>query len=191
MNRIMPTNSSLTLSCIHRDVRTINILLNENLHAKLANFGLSKSFETDGDTHVPMVNIIGTLDIWISSDCLCKFINHLQNFCLSNTIVVFMIDNDATNFENKIDINLWNCLNGNLIKNNYNIDWLAGTLLRTSWQKKSDVYNFGVFLLKIIACLRDRKIQGKHSRESMGKFHGCSRGYQNYCWSQVAGHFQH
>ena len=61
MNRIMQTNSSLTLSCIHRDVRTINILLNENLHAKLANSSLSKSFQTDGDTHVSTVNVIGTV----------------------------------------------------------------------------------------------------------------------------------
>ena len=56
----MRTNSSLTLSCIHRDVRTTNILLKENLHAKLANFGLCKSFQTDGDTHVSTVNVIGT-----------------------------------------------------------------------------------------------------------------------------------
>ncbi|KAG2722805.1 hypothetical protein I3760_02G143300 [Carya illinoinensis] len=44
---------------VHRDVKTTNILLNENLQAKLANFGLSKIFPSDGDTHVSTV-VAGT-----------------------------------------------------------------------------------------------------------------------------------
>ncbi|KAB1218477.1 hypothetical protein CJ030_MR3G026357 [Morella rubra] len=44
---------------VHRDVKRTNILLNETFQAKLADFGMSKIFPTDGGTHVTTV-VAGT-----------------------------------------------------------------------------------------------------------------------------------
>ncbi|KAH0855143.1 hypothetical protein HID58_020460 [Brassica napus] len=44
---------------VHRDIKTTNILLNEKLQAKLADFGLSRSFPLGTETHVSTV-VAGT-----------------------------------------------------------------------------------------------------------------------------------
>ncbi|KAJ7963127.1 protein kinase family protein [Quillaja saponaria] len=44
---------------VHRDVKCTNILLNKNFQAKLADFGLSRIFPTDGGTHVSTI-VAGT-----------------------------------------------------------------------------------------------------------------------------------
>ncbi|XP_065004375.1 probable LRR receptor-like serine/threonine-protein kinase At5g59680 [Musa acuminata AAA Group] len=45
---------------IHRDVKSSNILLSEELEAKIGDFGLSKSFHSDEQTYVSTGTVVGT-----------------------------------------------------------------------------------------------------------------------------------
>lgn len=49
---------------VHRDVKPTNILLNEKLQAKMADFGLSRSFSVEGSGQISTVvaGSIGYLD---------------------------------------------------------------------------------------------------------------------------------
>ena len=88
-------------------MKTTNILLNENFHAKIADFGLSKIFPADGGTYVSTFSVAGTLGTSIPSEYffnLRLFLSFKIHFV--KYIISISDPKHVTNSKNKIDTNL-------------------------------------------------------------------------------------
>ncbi len=57
---------------IHQDIKASNILLDQNLQAKNANFDLAFLFSND-KTHISMIEIVSTKWVWILQHLKCGF----------------------------------------------------------------------------------------------------------------------
>lgn len=67
------------ISCLHRDFKSKNVLLKNDLTAVLADFGLAVRFEPGkppGDTHGQVMHLIGARGLAQGRHCLLWFALH-------------------------------------------------------------------------------------------------------------------
>ncbi|XP_072994651.1 probable LRR receptor-like serine/threonine-protein kinase At1g51880 [Typha latifolia] len=74
---------------IHRDVKTANILLNQKLEAKLADFGLSRNFQSDNCSHISTV-IAGTPG-YLDPECSSTYQFHQKSDVYSFGVVLLEV----------------------------------------------------------------------------------------------------
>lgn len=79
------------LPIIHGDVKTNNVLLGENLKAKLADFGLSKMYISDSQTHISVTaaGTVGYIDPeYVLLSIYYYIFVHFLSILMSNLLIV-------------------------------------------------------------------------------------------------------
>ncbi|CAJ2663779.1 unnamed protein product [Trifolium pratense] len=74
---------------MHRDLKPSNILLDENMHAKIADFGLSRAFGSDIDSHIS-TRLAGTFG-YIDPECQRTGSTNKTNDIFSFGIILFVL----------------------------------------------------------------------------------------------------
>lgn len=139
---------------VHRDIKCTNILLNETFQAKLADFGLSKAFPTDGGTHISTA-VAGTPGYLDPEWVFLVLIHKTYFFCNMKHFV----SKRRTWFCNKpfliVDSYITLYSYSYVFHGSFGIIDLVRILVcryytSTRLTEKSDVYSFGVVLLVLI-----------------------------------------